>query len=190
MAPLSLSTLSFSPSSAGSINATTTTTATCLSADVTQPSKDYDPFSCFSTSSLLGGSPFDISPTDPVQVILAHKAKATPVIQIDPTLPIIPATTERPKLPTEVEEIFEGEFDFTITKQTTGSTEPPVPATTEEFRQAVAAADEIRVENPENTYLARSAAMVLLLVAFTGSLTWIIDYCQRSREKKDVSKLG
>jgi preprotein translocase subunit SecE len=112
------------------------------------------------------------------------------VIHINPTLPIIPATTERPKLPREVEEIFEGGFDFTITKQTTGSTEPPTTATTEEFRQAVAAADDIKVEFSEKTYLARSAGMVVVLVAFTGCLTWIVDYCQRSKEKKNVSAFG
>jgi hypothetical protein len=188
MAPLSLSTLSLPLSFAGSIEATTTVTH--LSSAIAQLSAD-DYFSlCFSMSTLLGGSPDDISPTDPVQTILAHKAKATLVIHIDPTLPIIPATTERPKRPTEVEEIFEGEFDFTITKQTTGSTEPPVIATTEEFRQAVAAADDIKVENPENTYLARSAGMVLVLVVFTGSLTWIIDYRQGSEKRKNVSIFG
>ncbi|KAG7530165.1 hypothetical protein FFLO_05213 [Filobasidium floriforme] len=189
MAPLSLSTLSLHLSSAAS-DATTTTTSTCLSSDITQLSADNDPSLCFSTSTLLGGPPIDISPTDPVQAILAHKAKATPVIQIDPTLPIIPATTERPKLPKAVEEIFEGGFDFTITKQTTGSTEPPVTATTEEFCQAVAAADDIKVENSEKTYLARSAGMVVVLVAFTGSMTWIVDYCQRSNEKKIITGNG
>jgi hypothetical protein len=112
------------------------------------------------------------------------------VIQIDPTLPIIPATTERPKLPKEVEEIFVGGFDFTITKQTTGSTKPPVTATTEEFRRAVAAADDIKVENSEKTYLARSAGMVVVLLASTSSMTWMVDYCQRSNEKKNVSTLG
>lgn len=80
--------------------------------------------------------------------------------------------------------------DITITKQTTGSTEPPVPATTEEFRQAVTQAVEIKVENPEKTYLARPVVMVLVLMAFTGSMTWIVDYCQRSKAKKNVSTLS
>jgi hypothetical protein len=102
-------------------------------------------------------------------------------------------TTEPPEIPEEVRRILQGDRDFqdfTITKQRTGSTEPPVPATTEEFWQAVAAADDIKVENPENTYLARSPGMVLVLVAFTGSMTWIVDYCQRSKEKKNLSTLG
>jgi hypothetical protein len=187
MAPLSLSALSLPLSSAGSVDATIGTTATCLSSDIAQLSADNDPSSCFLTSTLLGGSPVDISPTDPAQAILPHVAEATPVIQIDPTPPSIPITTEPPEIPEEVRRILKGDRDsqdLTITKQTTGSTEPPVAATTEEFRQAVTQAVEIKVENPESTYLARSAGMVLVLVAFTGSMTWIVDYCQRSKEKK------
>lgn len=190
MAPLSLSTLSLPFSSAGLTDATTRITATCLYSTIEQQSADNDPSLCYSTSTLLGGSPLDVFSTDPVPEILAHRDKATPVIQIDPTLRIIPATTERPKLPKAVEEIFEGGFELTITKQTTGSTEPPVPATIEDFRQAVTQAVQIKVEIPESRYLAQSAGMVVVLLLITGSATWIIDYCQRSKQKKNVSTFG
>jgi hypothetical protein len=190
MAPLSLSTLSFLSSSAGSTDATTT--ATRLSTDSAQLLAASD--TCFRSSiETRLGSTTETIRTDPVEAILPHRAEATPVIQVDPTPPNILATTVPPEIPEEVRRILQGDRDFqdfTITKQTTGSTEPPVTATIEEFRQAVAAADDIKVENTENTHLARSMGMVLVRVAFTGSMTWIIDYCQRSQEKKNVSTLG
>lgn len=189
MAPLSLSTLSLPLSFAGSTDATTT--ATRLSTDSAQLLAASD--TCFRSSiETRLGSTTETIRTDPVEAILPPRAEATPVIQIDPTPPSIPMTIEPPEIPEEVRRILQGDRDFqgfTITKQTTGSTEPPVPATIEEFQRAVAAANVIKVENPESTYLARSAGMVVFLVIFTGCATWFVDYCQQIREK-NVSTLG